>query len=186
MRSVSIPIPKKGKAKECSNSRTVALISHASKVMLKTFQVRLQQCMNQEGWPSSVSFRTSAYVWNMSRIPVLTQPSQFICLWIQPLYLPTGASCHPTWSNRLSSWSRLTTSHKEASFATHSVSLKCAASHDYFSKRNLWSSSCNSKTLASNLPLESHLTSVCKRRHVRSASISSQSCADSCAFKAWT
>ena len=48
MRSVSIPIPKKGKAKECSNSSTVALISHASKVMLKILQARLQQYVNCE------------------------------------------------------------------------------------------------------------------------------------------
>ena len=40
-RSVFIPIPKKGKAKECSNYHIVALISHASKVMLKIFQARL-------------------------------------------------------------------------------------------------------------------------------------------------
>ena len=42
-RSVFIPIPKKGHAKECSNYRTIALISHASKVMLKILQARLQQ-----------------------------------------------------------------------------------------------------------------------------------------------
>ena len=42
-RSVFIPIPKKGNAKECSNYCTVALISHASKVMLKILQARLQQ-----------------------------------------------------------------------------------------------------------------------------------------------
>ena len=42
-RSVFIPVPKKGNAKECSNYRTVALISHASKVMLKILQARLQQ-----------------------------------------------------------------------------------------------------------------------------------------------
>ena len=42
-RSVFISIPKKGNAKECSNYRTIALISHASKVMLKILQVRLQQ-----------------------------------------------------------------------------------------------------------------------------------------------
>ena len=47
-RSVFIPIPKKGNAKECSNYRTIALISHASKVMLKILQVRLQQYMNHE------------------------------------------------------------------------------------------------------------------------------------------
>ena len=46
--SVSIPIPKKGNAKECSNYRTIALISHASKVMLKILQARLQQYENRE------------------------------------------------------------------------------------------------------------------------------------------
>ena len=45
-RSVFIPIPKKGNAKECSNYHTIALISHASKVMLKILQARLQQSMN--------------------------------------------------------------------------------------------------------------------------------------------
>ena len=47
-RSVFIPIPKKGNAKECSSYCTIALISHASKVMLKIFQARLQQYMNSE------------------------------------------------------------------------------------------------------------------------------------------
>ena len=47
-RSIFIPIPKKGNAKECSNYRTVALISHASKVMLKILQARLQQHVNHE------------------------------------------------------------------------------------------------------------------------------------------
>ena len=47
-RSVFIPIPKKGNAKECSNYPTIALISQASKVMLKIFQARLQQYMNHE------------------------------------------------------------------------------------------------------------------------------------------
>ena len=47
-RSVFIPIPKKGNANECSNSCTIALISHASKVMLKVLQSRLQKYMNQE------------------------------------------------------------------------------------------------------------------------------------------
>ena len=46
-RSVFIPIPKKGSAKECSNYRTIALISHTSKVVLKVLQPRLQQYMNQ-------------------------------------------------------------------------------------------------------------------------------------------
>ena len=47
-RSVFIPIPKKGNAKECSNYCTVALISHTSKVMLKILQARLQQHVNRE------------------------------------------------------------------------------------------------------------------------------------------
>ena len=47
-RSVFIPIPKKGNAKECSDYSTIALISHASKVMLKILQARLQQYMNHE------------------------------------------------------------------------------------------------------------------------------------------
>ena len=45
-RSVFIPIPKKGNAKECSNYHTIAFISHVSKVMLKILQARLQQYMN--------------------------------------------------------------------------------------------------------------------------------------------
>ena len=47
-RSVFIPIPKKGNAKECLNYCTIALISHASKVMLKILQARFQQYMNHE------------------------------------------------------------------------------------------------------------------------------------------
>ena len=43
-----MPIPQKGNAKECSNYRTIALISHASKVMLKILQARLQQYVNHE------------------------------------------------------------------------------------------------------------------------------------------
>ena len=48
LRLVCIPIPKKGNAKECSNYCTIALISHASKVMLKILQARLQQYVNWE------------------------------------------------------------------------------------------------------------------------------------------
>ena len=47
-RSVFIPIPKKGNAKECSNYCTIALISHAGKVVLKILQARLQQYVNHE------------------------------------------------------------------------------------------------------------------------------------------
>ena len=55
--SVFIPIPKQGNAKECSNHRTIALISHASKVMLKILQARLQQYVNRELPDVQVGFR---------------------------------------------------------------------------------------------------------------------------------
>ena len=52
-----IPIPKKGNAKECSNYHTIALISHASKVMLKILQPRLQQYVNREPPDVQAGFR---------------------------------------------------------------------------------------------------------------------------------
>ena len=56
-RSVFISIPKKGNAKECSNYCTIALISHASKVMLKILKARLQQYVNHEIPDVQVGFR---------------------------------------------------------------------------------------------------------------------------------
>ena len=56
-KSIFIPVPKKGNAKECSNYYTIALISHASKVMLKILQARLQQYMNCELPDVQVGFR---------------------------------------------------------------------------------------------------------------------------------
>ena len=56
-RSVFIPIPKKGNAKECSNYHTIALISHASKVILKILQDRLQQYVNSELPDGQAGFR---------------------------------------------------------------------------------------------------------------------------------
>ena len=58
-KSVFILIPKKGSAKECSNSQTVVLISYASKVMLKILQARLQQHMNRENSDVQAGFRKS-------------------------------------------------------------------------------------------------------------------------------
>ena len=52
-----ILIPKKGNAKECSNYHTIALISHASKVMLKILQARLQQYVNRELPDVQIGFR---------------------------------------------------------------------------------------------------------------------------------
>ena len=56
-RSVFLLIPKKGSAKECSNYNTIALISHASKVMLKILQARFQQYVNRELPDVQVEFR---------------------------------------------------------------------------------------------------------------------------------
>ena len=56
-RSVFIPIPKKGNAKECSNYHTIALILHVSKEMLKILQARLQQYMNCELIDVQAGFR---------------------------------------------------------------------------------------------------------------------------------
>ena len=56
-RSVFFPIPKKGNAKECSNYRTIALISHASNVILKILQARLQQYMSHELLDVHAGFR---------------------------------------------------------------------------------------------------------------------------------
>ena len=56
-RAVFIPIPKKGNAKECSNYHTIALISHASKVMLKILEDRLQQYVNRELIDVQAGFR---------------------------------------------------------------------------------------------------------------------------------
>ena len=56
-RSAFIPVPKKGNAKECSKHHTIAVISHASKVMLKILQARLQQYMNCELSDVQAGFR---------------------------------------------------------------------------------------------------------------------------------
>ena len=56
-RSVFIPIPKKGNAKECSNYYTIVLISHASQLMLKILQARLQQYVNHELSDVQAGFR---------------------------------------------------------------------------------------------------------------------------------
>ena len=56
-RSVFIPIPKKGNAKECSNYHTIVLVSHGSKVMLKILQAKLQQDMNCELSDVQAGFR---------------------------------------------------------------------------------------------------------------------------------
>ena len=56
-KSVFIPIPKKGNAKQCSDDCTIAFISHASKILLKIIQARLQQHVNQEVLDVQAGFR---------------------------------------------------------------------------------------------------------------------------------
>ena len=72
-RLVFIPIPKKGNAKECSNYRTIALISHTSKVTLKILQARLQHYVNQELPDVQAGFRKGRETRDqISNIPWIT------------------------------------------------------------------------------------------------------------------
>ena len=78
-----IPIPQKGNAKECSNYHTIALISHASKVMLKILQARLQQYVNRELPDVQAGFRkgrgTRDQIANISWIMTMPKP---LTVWI--------------------------------------------------------------------------------------------------------
>ena len=67
-RSVFIPIPKKGNARQCSNCCTIALISHASKVKLKILQARLQQYVNQELPEVQAGFRKGRRKWQTTPV----------------------------------------------------------------------------------------------------------------------
>ena len=94
-RSVCIPIPKKGNAKECSNYCTIALILHVSKVMLKILQATLQQYMTHELSDVQVGFRKAVNQksncqhllnhWKSKRVPEKTSTSAYwLCqsLWL--------------------------------------------------------------------------------------------------------
>ena len=95
-RSVFIPIPKKGNAKECSDYCTIAVISHASKVMLKILQARLQQYMNCELPDVQVGFSKGRgtrdqianicwIMWKSKRVP---EKHLFLLYWLcQSLWL---------------------------------------------------------------------------------------------------
>ena len=88
-RLVFIPIPKKGNAKECSNYRTITLISHTCKVMLKILQVRLQQYVNREladvqagfrkGEEPEIKLPTPAGSWKSKRVP---EKHLFLLYWL--------------------------------------------------------------------------------------------------------
>ena len=69
-RSVFTPMPKKGNAKECSNYPTIALISHASKVLLKILQARLQQYVNCE-----LNFQKFSLVLEKAKEPEVKVPT---------------------------------------------------------------------------------------------------------------
>ena len=92
-RSVFIPIPKKGNAKECLNCCTVALISHASKVMLKILQARLQQYMNCELPHVHVGFRKgrdqiATICWIIDKSKRVPEKHLFLLYWLcQSLWL---------------------------------------------------------------------------------------------------
>ena len=113
----------------------------------------------------------------MSKIPVLTHHPHNSSLALKAATLSASLNSVVAlpWSDRMSFLSSMNMSLKGASFATHSGSLKCAASGDCFSKRSFWISPYHSKTLASDLPLESSVSSLYQRR-VYSVSISSQRC----------
>ena len=75
-RSVFIPIPKKGNAKECLNYCTIALISHASKVMLKILHARLQQYTNRELPDVQADFRKGRGTRDQMPTPAGSQKKQ--------------------------------------------------------------------------------------------------------------
>ena len=89
-RSVFIPMPKKGNAKKCSDYHTIALISHASKVMLKILQVRLQQYVNYElpevklvlgkAEETEIKLSTSAASWKKQENSRKTSISAFLTM----------------------------------------------------------------------------------------------------------
>ena len=112
-RSVFIPIPKKGNAKECSNYCTVVLISHASKVMLKILQARLQQYVNRERPDVQAGFRKGRgtrdqianirWVTEKARVP---ERHLFLLYWLcQSLWLCTTINCGKFWKR----WEHQTT-----------------------------------------------------------------------------
>ena len=77
-KSVFIPIPKKGNAKEHSNYHTIALISHTSKVMLKILQVKLQQFVNPELADVQAGFRKGRGIRSNCQYPLDHQKSKRI------------------------------------------------------------------------------------------------------------
>ena len=96
--SVFIPIPKKGNANECSNNRTIALISHTSKVMLKILQARLQQYMNHELPDVQLGFRKGRgtrdqianICWIVKKSKRVPEKHLFLLYWLCQSLWPCG------------------------------------------------------------------------------------------------
>ena len=105
-RSVFIPIPRKGNAKECSNYRTIALISHASKVMLKIPQARLQQYVNcefqmfkldlEKAEEQEIKFPTSTGSWKKQESSRKTSTSALMTM-LKPLTVWITINCGKFW-----------------------------------------------------------------------------------------
>ena len=84
-RSVFIPVPKKGNAKECSNYCTIGLISHAGKVMLRNLQARFQQYMNHELPDVQTGFRKARGTRDeIANIRWVFQKNTYFCLLTMP------------------------------------------------------------------------------------------------------
>ena len=111
-RSVFIPIPKKGNFKECSNYRTIALISHASKITLKILQARLQQYVNYLLPDVQVGFRKGRGTrdqianiwWIMEKARKFQKKRLFLLYWpCQSLWLCSVQFSHSVVSDSLRS-----------------------------------------------------------------------------------
>ena len=96
-RSVFIPIPKKGNAKECSNYCTIARISHTSKVMLKILQARLQQYVN-------MNFQMFKLVLEKAEEPEIKLPTSAGSLKQQESFRKTSVSALLTMPKTLTVW----------------------------------------------------------------------------------
>ena len=113
-KSVFILIPKKGNAKECSNYCTIALIPHASKVMLKTLQARLQQYLKHELPDLHIGFRKDrgtrdniariGWIIEKARVPEKTYISALLTV-PKPLTLWITIDCGKSWKR----WEHQTT-----------------------------------------------------------------------------
>ena len=107
-RSVFIPIPKKGKAKECSDHHTIALISYASKVMLRILQARLQQYVNRELPDVQAGFRkdrgtgdqTANIRWTIEKAREFQKNIYFCFIDYTKAFLWITTNCGKFWKRR--------------------------------------------------------------------------------------